>query len=208
MAVNFCISSSIRIGRPPGTTRRLDRPSDRPSRQIALQHLVAWSAQPTSPQHRRPGQLTASLSGSAVSQGPTQHYAAAATADIDRHRHRLCISTRRLRRPPPRYRKGWPSTTPLQADLSPEVSASLVALARRSQPGRKGPVKSRIPKTLKCLNHEIWDLTGPFRSGSLVVDRATREVETDPSTDPHPAGTHAFGPGPFPSEPGPPEAYQ
>ena len=33
----------------------------------------------------------------------------------------------------------------LQADLLPEVLASLVALARRSQPDREGLVNSRIP---------------------------------------------------------------
>ena len=171
-------------------TRRLRRPCHKVLQRYLSAWSIAWSVEPTS------------------SAGRSADADAAADAEIDCHRYSRTAPTRRLRRPPPRYRKGWPSTTPLQADLSPEVSASLVALARRSQPGRKGPVKSRIPKTLKCLNHEIWDLTGPFRSGSLVVDRATREVETDPSTDPHPAGTHAFGPGPFPSEPGPPEAYQ
>src|SRR5271163_2453972 len=81
-------------------------------------------------------------------------------------------------------RGGWPSTMLLQADLSPEVSASLVALAGRSQPGRKGYVNSRILKTLNPSNDEIRELTYPFRSGSPVVDRATREVEADPHGTP------------------------
>src|SRR5271163_3560588 len=101
-------------------------------------------------------------------------------------------------------RGGWPSATLLQADLPPEDSASLVALAGRSQPGRKGYVNSRILANLNTFNQEIRELTYPLRRGSLAVDRATREAETDP-TEPHHAGTAPSGPGPFPSEPGPPE---
>ena len=79
-----------------------------------------------------------------------------------------------------RYGAGVCGTYVPQADLSLEVSASLVALAMQSKPDRKGSVNSRIPKTLNTKNTEIRELTELFRSGSLVVDRATREAETDP----------------------------
>ena len=55
----------------------------------------------------------------------------------------------------------------LQADLSLEVSASLVTRAGRSQPGRAGYVNSQILKTVVPYHEEIWELTYPVRSGSL-----------------------------------------
>ena len=78
------------------------------------------------------------------------------------------------------YRRLQPSSfyAP-QAERGPEESFSLVTLARRSQPGRKGPVNSRILETLNRLHDEIRELTGPFRSGSLVVGRVARENVSD-----------------------------
>ena len=69
----------------------------------------------------------------------------------------------------------WPSTTLLQADLLPEVLASLVALARRSQPDREGLVNSRILKTLTTSTSRDPGVDKVLPVWLPWVDRVTRE---------------------------------
>ena len=94
----------------------------------------------------------------------------------------------------------------LQADLLPEVLASLVALARRSQSGRAGYVNSQIPETLTTSISRDLGVDIPRSVWLPWVDRAAREVKADPPTDSTPLLPRRSRPGPFPLESGPPEA--
>ena len=85
----------------------------------------------------------------------------------------------------------------LQADLLPEVLASLVALARRSQPDREGLVNSRIPKTLTTSISRDPGVDKVLPVWLPWVDRAAREVKADPH-GPHPAAAVTRPTRPFP----------
>ena len=85
----------------------------------------------------------------------------------------------------------------LQAHLLPEVLASLVALARRSQPDREGLVNSRIPKTLTTSISRDPGVDKVLPVWLPWVDRAAREAKADPH-GPHHAATATSPTRPFP----------
>ena len=73
----------------------------------------------------------------------------------------------------------------LQADLSLEVSASLVTQAGRSQPGRAGYVNSQIPKTFTTSTSRDLGVDIPRPVWLPWDDWVTREAEADrPRTPP------------------------
>jgi len=134
----------------------------------------------------------------------------------------LIAMTRRFRRPfrPHRPHRPHSSVAPTwptaasnllslhapQADRGPEESSSLVTLARRSQPGRKGPVNSRIPKTLTT---SISRDPGVDRTLPVWLPCGRQGGEGGrlrPAGDPATLLPQHARPDPFPSEPGPPEA--
>jgi hypothetical protein len=71
-----------------------------------------------------------------------------------------------------------------QAIFGLEELVSLGTQARRSQPGQEGNVNSRSLKHLTSLTPEDLELTFPSWSGSLVVDWAPRETDSDPQQNP------------------------
>ena len=94
-----------------------------------------------------------------------------------------------------------------QAHFGPEELSSLVTQAGRSQPGREGSVNPRSLKTMILFPFdEDRGLTDSSRSGSLVVDWVTREVESDPQRNPATLLPQAPRQTPSPLESGPPEA--
>ena len=85
----------------------------------------------------------------------------------------------------------------LQADLLPEALASLVTLARRSQPGQEGDVNSQILKTLTPSISRDLGVDIPLLVWLPWVDRATGEAKADPH-GPHHAATATSPTKPFP----------
>ena len=157
-----------------------------------------------------------SLSGTS-SVGPTDHSASQYLCTILRHgrRNRRGPQPRRLCQPttiPPVFQPGHPESRHVaefyapQADRGPEEASSLVTLARRSQPGQEGDVNSQILKTLTTSISRDLGVDIPLLVWLPCGRQGDEGGRSRPPTDPTTLLPQHPRPGPFPSEPGPPEA--